>query len=393
MVGLPSNIPGTEFGKTVALSGDGKLLAVGMTCDQSSASGINGPEITSNPLNCSGSVRIYRSGDNGGWKQEAFIKASSPHAGDQFGFSLALSQDASTLVVGAPGDPQNARGIDAPTTDVSLSNSGAAYIYRRSTNGAWTQDAFVKASNPDTIDGFGASVAVSDNGVAAVGATREASGAKGINGAQDNSSEDTGAVYVLRRELSGKWTQQAYVKASNTLADALFGVSVSLSSDGQTLAVGAMFECGVAVGVNGDQSKFAAYDTGAVYVFQGHNGQDWEQTTYIKASNPNASDEFGRSVALSPDGNTLGVGAISEASASPGVNGVQTDNSLAGAGAAYLFRRMGTTWAQVSYIKSSSPGKGDSFGMGLSLSRDGSTLAVGAPQRDSGIGAAYLFAL
>ncbi len=58
---------------------------------------------------------------------------------------------------------------------------------------------------------------------------------------------------------------------------------------------------------------------------------------YVKASNTNASDFFGISVALSADGNTLAVGALLEASAATGVGGDQTDNTAGSAGAVYLY--------------------------------------------------------
>ena len=101
----------------------------------------------------------------------------------------------------------------------------------------------------------------------AVGARREGSAATGINGDQaSNAVSDSGAVYVFTRSGS-TWSQQAYVKASNTDASDWFGFAVALSADGNTLAVGAYREDSAATGINGDQASNAASNSGAVYVY------------------------------------------------------------------------------------------------------------------------------
>ena len=115
---------------------------------------------------------------------------------------------------------------------------------------------FAKASNPGSGDFFGRSIAASADGNSlAVGAWAEASNATGINGDQaDNSALNAGAAYVFTRDSGGNVTR-TYVKASNTDAGDQFGISVALSGDGSTLAVGANTED------TGD------IDAGAVYVY------------------------------------------------------------------------------------------------------------------------------
>jgi len=98
--------------------------------------------------------------------------------------------------------------------------------------------------------------------------------------------------------------------------------------------------------------------------------------SYLKASNTGAGDLFGFSATLSADGNTLVVGANSEAS---GTSADQSDESAAKSGAAYVFVRSAGTWQEQAYLKASSPSGGDAFGSTVALSADGSTLAVGAP--------------
>ncbi|MCX8099048.1 MAG: hypothetical protein N3F11_08645 [Casimicrobiaceae bacterium] len=132
----------------------------------------------------------------------------------------------------------------------------------------FVQQAYVKASNTGAGDWFGWSVALSGDGnTLAVGARLEDSSATGVDGDESNNSAfDSGAVYVFVRS-GAIWSQQAYIKASNTEEWDVFGSSVALSSDGNTLAVGAPWEDSNATGVNGDQSNDSASGSGAVYVF------------------------------------------------------------------------------------------------------------------------------
>jgi hypothetical protein len=166
-----------------------------------------------------------------------------------------------------------------------------------------------------------------------VGAIGEDSDATGVNGDQSsNAAGYSGAVYVFTRS-GGVWSQQAYLKASNTGASDAFGFSVALSGD--TLVVGEAYENSDAMGVNGDQSSTSAGASGAVYVFT-RSGGVWSQQAYLKASNTGEGDYFGGSVALS--GDTLAVGAFLEQSAATGVNGDQSSNAAHDAGAVYVTR-------------------------------------------------------
>src|ERR1019366_7706367 len=218
------------------------------------------------------------------------------------------------VVVGAPHESSSATGVDGDQYDNSAPDSGAAYVFVR--NGTtWTQEAYLKASNPDGglglyYDGdlFGSSVAVSGDTVV-VGARGEDSSAAGVNGDQsDNSAPGFGAAYVFVRNGT-TWTQQAYLKASNTDGGLdiyngdYFGGSVAVSGD--TVVVGAGSEDSSATGVNGDQSDNSATYAGAAYVFV-RSGTNWTQQAYLKASNTDPGDSFGMSVSVS--GGTVIVG-------------------------------------------------------------------------------------
>jgi cysteine-rich repeat protein len=366
---------GDHFGISVALSADGSTLAVGAVQEDSAATGIGGNQ-DDNSAEDSGAVYVFvRSGTT--WSQQAYVKASNTGVGDRFGDRVALSADGSTLAVGAWGEDSAARVIDGNQADNSAGDAGAVYVFTRS-GPTWSQQAYVKASNTDAGDYFRSVALSADGSILVVGAYGEDSAARVIGGNQaDNSAGDSGAVYVFTRS-GPTWSQQAYVKASNTDAGDYFGGSVALSADGSTLVVGADGEDSAAAGIGGNQANSSAYDAGAVYVFT-RSGPTWSQQAYVKASNTGAYDRFGASVALSADGSTLAVGAYGEDSAATGIDGNQADNSVWAAGAVYVFTRSGPTWSQQAYVKASNTNVESLFGYRVTLSMDGSTLAVSAP--------------
>ena len=324
---------------------------------------------------CADSSTIFVSGTLVG--AIGYFKASNTGS-DGFGLAVSLSGDGNTLAVGASGEDSNAIGINGDQADNSARAAGAVYVFTRSGT-IWAQQAYIKASNTGSGDRFGNAVSLSDNGnTLAVGATLERSNATAINGDQvNNSAINAGAVYVFTRSGS-TWAQQAYIKASNTDLNDQFANTVSLSDNGNTLAVGAWLEDSDATGINGDQADNSARDAGAVYVYT-RSGTTWTQQAYIKASNTGSGDQFGRAVSLSgADGNTLAVGANREDSWATGINGWQADNRANSAGAVYVFTRSDTTWIQQAYIKASNTGIVDEFGQVVDLSDDGNTLAVGA---------------
>ena len=371
-----SNAEATDwFGGSVALSADGNILAVGAIGEGSATTGVDGDQ-NDNTASGAGAVYVFVRVD-GTWTQQAYIKASNAEEEDWFGDSVTLSTDGNILAVGATGEDSATTGVDGDQDDNTASAAGAVYVFAR-VDGAWTQQAYIKASNAEAVDDFGVNVALSaDGNTLAIGADDEGSATTGVNGNQDdNTAGAAGAVYVFVR-VEGTWTQQAYIKASNVDADDVFGISVALSTDGNTLAVGATGEDSTTTGVDGDQDDNTASGTGAVYVFVRVDGM-WTQQAYIKASNAETPDWFGDSVTLSADGHTLAVGAIGENSATTGVDGNQDDNTAKDAGAVYVFVRADGTWTQKAYIKAPNAEAFDQFGDSVTLSADGNTLAVGA---------------
>ena len=406
-----------QFGAAVAINDDGNTIVVGAFGEDSTATGINGDEaINSASASASGAAYVFvRSSTAGTWSQQAYLKASNTGAGDNFGRGVSISGDGTTLIVGAPLEDSTATGINGDEASNGASASGAAYLFvRSSTDSTWSQQVYLKASNTGDRDQFGTAASISSNGnTIIVGARGEGSSAMGING--DESSDTAflaGAAYVfVRSSTDSSWSQQAYLKASNTDGDDQFGVAVSVSDDGNTLIVGASFEDSTATGINGNQTSSGANDSGAAYLFVRSSTGTWSQQAYIKASNTGAGDSFGNYVAISGDGNTFVVSAPNEDSVATGINGDQGNvSSLSNFGAAYLFVRSSTgTWSQQAYIKASNTDAntfgGISFGS-ASISDDGKTLAVGGfgegssargingDQTDlsaSGSGAVYLY--
>ena len=169
-----------------------------------------------------------------------------------------------------------------------------------------------------------------DGDTLVVGADREDSSAAGVDGPQlDNTLSDSGAAYVFVRNGT-TWSQQAYLKAEVPGA-MFFGISVGISGD--RVVVGAPYEDGSNLGIDNEPDGLGMF-VGAAYLFERSAGL-WTQSSYLKASNPDDHDRFGTAVAI--DGSTILVGAPGEDGGMNGPFADQSDNSAAGAGAAYAF--------------------------------------------------------
>ena len=155
--------------------------------------------------------------------------------------------------------------------------------------------------------------------------------ATGVDSDQGDGPSPSGAVYVFTRSGT-TWTQESYIKPSNTGSGDNFGEVVALRS--AVLVVGSRSEDGGGTGVGGDESSNALPDSGAAYLFSKTSGA-WQQLTYLKASNAGEGDEFGTGVAVSDD--CVVVGAYREDSSASDVGGDQNDNASSDSGALYAF--------------------------------------------------------
>jgi hypothetical protein len=315
---------------------------VGAPSEDSGATGVNGDQ-RDNSANGAGAVYVFsRSGAV--WTQQAYLKPANTHAAMLFGYSVGLNGDGTTLAVGSFDERGCSNTINGPY-EMKCGGTGAVYAFKR-IGGMWAQEAYLKAREQDRGDSMGGWVAVDDSGSAiAAGAADEDSTTKGVDvvesghsgevGAEDDRSSGAGYLFV---RSDAAWSQQASFKASNTGTTDWFGVRLSLSGDGRTLAVSAPNEDSGATGIDGVQEDDSADQAGAVYVFAQEAGR-WAQQAYVKGTNTERFDEFGSSVALSGDGRTLVVGARLEDSAAAGIGAAERDNSLTDAGAVYIFTR------------------------------------------------------
>lgn len=294
---LPANY-GDRFGESVAISGD--TVVVGAPREDSGASGVDGDATDNSALDRGAAYVFARDPQTGVWSTQGYLK---PPAGSSFfGHAVAVSGD--TAVVGALYD------------STGSNSAGAAYVYvRNPQTGKWSYQAQLVPHNAGPFDSFGSSVALSGDTVL-VGAYGEASAATGVNGnGSDDSSLHAGAAYVFTRGAGGVWTEQAYLKASNTTASDTFGVSAAL--DGDRAVVGAQYDGG----------------SGSAYPFERDPQTGaWSASGLVKAAVSDPTDDFGVAVAIS--GERIVVGASGEDSAIPGD---PTDGSASRAGAAYVF--------------------------------------------------------
>ena len=279
------------------------------------------------------------------WSQQAKLVASDPTAYDYLGYSVAISSDGNTAIVGVQYGDDPIVGTDV----------GSAYIFTRS-GSSWTQQQEIKASDAAPGDYFGYSVSISSDGNTVI-----------VGAPIDNST--AGSAYIFTRS-GGTWTQQQKITASDAAADDYFGWSVSISSDGNTVIVGAYKEDNTAT------------DAGSAYIFT-RSGSSWSQQQKIIASDAAYSSGFGYSVAISGDGNTAIAGAY-----------IDDPGGVGNAGSAYIFTRSGSTWTQQQKITASDGANSDLFGSSVSISSDGNTAIVGA-WRDTVTytqqGSAYIF--
>lgn len=374
--------PNVHFGSSVAISADGQTLAVGATGESSPALNVHPTYTPGTPaVPEAGAVYVFgRVGDD--WALAAFVKASNTGAGDHFGASVALSANGSVLAVGAPGEGNNAHDIgfqfDLDTIPEDQANelapsSGAVYTFENDSHG-WSPSHYIKGLRTAAGDEFGSTIALSaDGSVLAVGAPHDDAGALGIDAPSTVAiSDDSGAVYTFRY-ADYFWTPDSYFKASDAVAEDQLGSALSLSEDGNSLLVGAPHRHAERGGTIATELA----DSGAAYLFEFVNPQ-WEESTYFVASNREANDLFGTSVAISADGSTAICGAPGESSAATSVNGDGANNGAAQSGAAYVFSRERRGWTQEAYLKSTNADAGDTFGSSVATASDGMRLAVGA---------------
>jgi hypothetical protein len=260
--------PADMFGEAVAISGDRAI--VGARFEDSAGTD-------------AGAAYIFERDASGNWSEVAKLMASDAEQIDWFGYAVAI--DGSYAIVGAYRE------------DTGGPDTGAAYIFERDAAGNWNEVTKIQASDKETGDWFGYSVAINGN-KAIVGAHGE-----------DTGGGDAGAAYIFERDDTGNWNEVAKIQASDKETFEYFGASVSISNN--RAIVGAYRE------------DSGATDAGAAYIFERDAAGNWNEATKLQASDKESNDWFGYSVAISE--HRAVVGAYLE------------DSGGFDAGAAYIF--------------------------------------------------------
>lgn len=326
--------PYDYFGCSVAIDGDVVVVGAWGADDGSPNSGV-------------AYVFERNAGGANAWGQVKRLKTFDLDPDDHFGYSVAVGGD--VIVIGAPRE------------DEGGSDAGAAYLFERNFGGAnnWGEAKKLTASDAQTEDFFGASVAMAGN-IIIIGAHGD-----------DDVCNLAGAAYIFERNAGGAntWGETKKLTASDAQLSDFFGTSVAVDGD-------------VAI-VSAFQEDSAANNAGAAYIFERNSGgtNAWGEVKKLTASDAQADDYFGISVSVADD---------------MALVGVPYEKFASGAGAAYVFERNtggSNAWGQAKKLVAYDAWENDNFGYSVAL--DGDVIAVGALHEDPGdtnaAGAAYVF--
>jgi len=301
-----------------------------------------------------GGAFVYRKNGNS-WTQEMKLVPSDGEQSDWFGYSIAISGDGNTVVVGATQEDSDNTGIGN-----SENQAGAAYVYKYDgTN--WNEVKKIKPNDITTLDAFGTDVDINNDGTTIVVTSP---GEDSDHNGNDFLAPSSGAAYIFNYDGSD-WIEGSKLKANDAELNDRFGSSISISKDGTTITVGSDEEDSNPTGVGNSIT-----DAGAAYVYR-KNGSNWDLETKLKADNASSSANFGGSVSVDEDGNTIVVGAVF------------ANSSVSNSGSAYVYRFDGSVWTQQIRLESSDIEDGDKFGFAVSIDGTGNTIISGAHTEDS----------
>jgi hypothetical protein len=341
--------PEKGFGKSVAISQDGNYAVVGSN-GLNAASSYGGIYI----FNRTGSTWTLQQEIEGNLQSQLSYNYgySQPRLGD----SVAISGDGTVIAFGVP-----SWGLTNNTTP----ERGLVYIYTR-TGTTWTYKQYLAGIS--NTGQYGRSLSISNDGnTIAIGAPYG-----------NVTNNDVGYVHIyVRTTPTGSWAVQdggmnynnailphTYGDAGwpNNFKNLLFGNSVDLSNDGNTLVVG---QPGFGYTTGGS--------AGMVWVYN-RSGTTWSQdTNNLQPTEIEQGDVYGTTVAISGDGNTIAVGSVGDDDAG-------YDDGIYNVGAVYVYVKSGGTWSQTHklYPVGTSRMALSKFGAAISISDDGNILLIGA---------------
>jgi hypothetical protein len=287
-----------------------------------------------------GSAYVFTRGAGGTWSREAVLTAPDALANASFGSAVALNGDATRALVGAPQD------------DRDDSNAGAAYFFVRSGT-TWTHEATIRHPSPFSFDLLGQGVALDDAG------TRAVIGVPGDDPDVANADRGTALVYALG---GGGWSLEATLAGAGATDDAALGQAVAIDDTGSRILAGAP----------GDTASSSLAGSARVFV---RSGTTWTEEEKLVPTDERSGERFGHAVALSGDASRALVGAPDD----------RIGSFARGGG--WIFARSGTSWSLEAHLFASSGSGTDDLGTSVSLSGDGTRAALGAPLDDTSAGA------
>ena len=313
-----------QSGFAVSLSSDGTIIAIGARFNDGTASN-------------AGQVRVYKN-ISGTWTKlgQDIDGEATP---DQSGFSVSLSADGTIVAIGAI------------YNDGGGADSGHVRVYQYNGSTTWTQLG-QDINGEATTDWSGYSVSLSSDGtIVAIGSWYN----NGVNGS------DSGHVRIYKYDGSTTWTKLGQ-DIDGEAANDQSGFSVSLSSNGQIVAIGARYNAGTV----------AASYRGQVRVYQYNGTTTWTQIGQ-DIDGEASQDNSGWSVSLSSDGTIVAIGAVNN----DGTTGTSTDNR----GSIRVYKNISGTWTQLGQ-DIDGEAAGDNSGFSISLNGDGTIIAIGAYLND-----------
>jgi hypothetical protein len=326
----PDNQTTTDFGRSISISGNGQVMAVGERGDNN------------------GKVHIYDLRDGIDWEARDgngnnIITTPAGYSGTAFGQSVSLSDDGNTIAIGD-----------------YTPNSNQGIVYIMTWNGAsWVLDSVINGSAAGNSFGVSVSLSLNSNYIS-VGST----GASG----------NAGIVQVFEKS-GASWVQRGpnINNPGSTYGSFLyFGISCSISADGNKLVVGG----------HNDPSVSGGVSRGRVYTYN-FTGTSWSKYSVDASANDGANNDFfGRSVSMTPCGRYMVVGAPEQ------------DSGSTNGGCVYFFGWNGSSWTKTDQIFAREPSANEFMGYGVSIDKFGRKMIVSAHNREiaSGrLGAVYTY--
>lgn len=364
---------GDQFGSAIDLSLDGRWLIVGAPFEDGSGSGVatappTGPDLSVD--DDTGAAYLFQLDSEDTWVEEAYLKPFGGNPGE-FGTAVAIGGFARAFAVSAPsennldGAVYTYRRLGSINTSQRLTHpdalpgglfgssldldkiseylvvgapranqTGQSAVFKRSSArdagliaplraapADWQSIALLSAPNGVADDEFGHAVAINHAGDTIIASAPEA-------------DSGMGSTYVFERGTD--WTFSQELQPANGRADDLWGGSIALSPDGNTLAIGSAREDSSAIGELFTVDA-AATNSGAAVLYS-RTTMGFTEGRTLKASNTGRDDAFGSAVALNNDGTQLAVGAPNEDGSTPGISvGAGEDDSEFNSGAVYLY--------------------------------------------------------